>query len=184
MTQPFRDNPKLAGGLHNLNRICTMTMYILYPLFLVYLLVQRDDRFLKVLRRKVSYQPEKTLWSLWTSAGNPERYERKILSQPSCVQCRCHCHDISSYVTLDMAERPAFVCYTVRGCGKSRIRCTLYQWCDRRNCNWYSCSSCIFTLKQLFRLLIPVLSRSHTVLCLEGTVKIGEVIKADFFRNG
>lgn len=49
MTQPFRDNPKLAGGLHNLNRICTMTMYILYPLFLVYLLVQRDDRFLKVL---------------------------------------------------------------------------------------------------------------------------------------
>lgn len=38
MTQPFRDNPELAKGIHIANKICTGVMYLAYPLLLVYLL--------------------------------------------------------------------------------------------------------------------------------------------------
>ena len=37
MTQPFRDNPELAKGIHIANKICTGVMYLAYPLLLVYL---------------------------------------------------------------------------------------------------------------------------------------------------
>ena len=37
MTQPFRDNPGLAKGIHIANKLCTLTMYIAYPILLVYL---------------------------------------------------------------------------------------------------------------------------------------------------
>ena len=47
MTQPFRDNPQMAKGLHIINRICTGSMYVLYPLLLVYLLWTKDAGLLK-----------------------------------------------------------------------------------------------------------------------------------------
>ena len=47
MTQPFRDNPKMARGLHITNKICTGIMYILYPILLVYMFWQKDDALLK-----------------------------------------------------------------------------------------------------------------------------------------
>lgn len=37
MTQPFRDNPGLAKGIHIANKLCTGIMYLAYPLLLVYL---------------------------------------------------------------------------------------------------------------------------------------------------
>ena len=37
MTQPFRDNPDLAKGIHIANKLCTGVMYLAYPVLLVYL---------------------------------------------------------------------------------------------------------------------------------------------------
>ncbi len=37
MTQPFRDNPDMAKGIHIANKLCTGIMYLAYPLLLVYL---------------------------------------------------------------------------------------------------------------------------------------------------
>ena len=37
MTQPFRDNPELAKGIHIANKLCTGTMYLAYPVLLVWL---------------------------------------------------------------------------------------------------------------------------------------------------
>ena len=37
MTQPFRDNPDLAKGVHIANKLCTGLMYLAYPILLVYL---------------------------------------------------------------------------------------------------------------------------------------------------
>ncbi len=37
MTQPFRDNPELAKGIHIANKICTGVMYLAYPVLLVYM---------------------------------------------------------------------------------------------------------------------------------------------------
>jgi membrane-associated phospholipid phosphatase len=37
MTQPFRENPELAKGIHIANKMCTGVMYLAYPLLLVYL---------------------------------------------------------------------------------------------------------------------------------------------------
>lgn len=38
MTQPFRDNPGLAKGIHIANKLCTLVMYVAYPMLLVYLI--------------------------------------------------------------------------------------------------------------------------------------------------
>lgn len=37
MTQPFRDNPDMAKGIHIANKLCTGIMYLAYPVLLVYL---------------------------------------------------------------------------------------------------------------------------------------------------
>ena len=37
MTQPFRENPDLAKGIHIANKLCTGVMYLAYPILLVYL---------------------------------------------------------------------------------------------------------------------------------------------------
>ena len=37
MTQPFRENPDLAKGIHIANKLCTGVMYLAYPVLLVYL---------------------------------------------------------------------------------------------------------------------------------------------------
>lgn len=49
MTQPFRDNPRLARGIHILNKACTGLMYAAYPLLLIYMLLNRDTGFLRTL---------------------------------------------------------------------------------------------------------------------------------------
>ena len=49
MTQPFRDNPRLAWGLHMLNKTCTGLMYAAYPLLLIYMLLNSDAGFLRAL---------------------------------------------------------------------------------------------------------------------------------------
>ncbi len=38
MTQPFRDNPRMARGIHMVNKLCTGSMYLAYPLLVLYLL--------------------------------------------------------------------------------------------------------------------------------------------------
>lgn len=48
MTQPFRENSRMAQGLHNLNRIFSGIMYVLYPLLVIYLLVQKNESVIKV----------------------------------------------------------------------------------------------------------------------------------------
>lgn len=37
MTQPFRENPDLAKGIHIANKLCTGMMYLAYPVLLVWL---------------------------------------------------------------------------------------------------------------------------------------------------
>lgn len=37
MTQPFRDNPEMAKGIHIANKVCTSVMYVAYPILLVYM---------------------------------------------------------------------------------------------------------------------------------------------------
>lgn len=49
MTQPFRDNPGMARGIHIANKICTMSMYVAYPLLLIYMLVQKDNDLLRAV---------------------------------------------------------------------------------------------------------------------------------------
>lgn len=49
MTQPFRDNPKLAKCLHILNRICTGGMYLAYPLLVLYLFLTKDAMWTKAV---------------------------------------------------------------------------------------------------------------------------------------
>ena len=49
MTRPFREDPRMAKGLHNLNLICTIIMYICYPTFLLYMLVLKQEGWMKVL---------------------------------------------------------------------------------------------------------------------------------------
>lgn len=47
MTQPFRDHPEMARGIHIANKLCTLIMYAAYPLLLLYLLVQKDVMLLR-----------------------------------------------------------------------------------------------------------------------------------------
>lgn len=49
MTQPFRDNPQMAKGIHIANRLCTTVMYVAYPLLLVYLFLQKDMHLLRAV---------------------------------------------------------------------------------------------------------------------------------------
>ena len=49
ITQPFRDHPKLARGIHIANKICTLTMYVAYPLLILYMLWQKDAQAARAL---------------------------------------------------------------------------------------------------------------------------------------
>ncbi len=44
MTQPFREHPELAKGLHIMNKLCTGVMYLTYPLLLAYLFFYTELR--------------------------------------------------------------------------------------------------------------------------------------------
>lgn len=47
MTQPFRDNPKLAKSLHIANKILTGMIFAAYPLLLIWLFIRRDPGLLR-----------------------------------------------------------------------------------------------------------------------------------------
>lgn len=47
MTQPFREHPELARGLHILNKMCTGIMYAAYPVFILYLFLQKDTNLFR-----------------------------------------------------------------------------------------------------------------------------------------
>lgn len=42
MTQPFRDHPEMAKGIHIANKLCTGLMYVSYPVLVAYLFLQKD----------------------------------------------------------------------------------------------------------------------------------------------
>ena len=46
MTQPFREHPEMAKGIHIANKLCTGTMYMAYPLLLLYMFWQQDNGLL------------------------------------------------------------------------------------------------------------------------------------------
>ena len=46
MTQPFRDRPEMAKGLHIINRACMAIMYLCYPALLLYLFLNKDAALL------------------------------------------------------------------------------------------------------------------------------------------
>lgn len=50
ITEPFRKNPKLAKLLQFLNKLFTGYVYLLYPAFLLFLLLQKNTFFLSALR--------------------------------------------------------------------------------------------------------------------------------------
>lgn len=45
MTQPFRDHPEMAKGIHMVNKACTMIMYVAYPILLVYLFFHKESSY-------------------------------------------------------------------------------------------------------------------------------------------
>ena len=49
ITQPFRDNPKMARGIHMANKICTLSMYLAYPLLILYMFWVRDAYVARVI---------------------------------------------------------------------------------------------------------------------------------------
>lgn len=49
ITQPFRDRPGMAKGLHIANKLCTGMMYISYPLLLVYMFFLKDANLLRTI---------------------------------------------------------------------------------------------------------------------------------------
>lgn len=49
MTQPFRENPGMAKGIHIANKICTISMYFAYPLLILYLLVTQNENLIRAL---------------------------------------------------------------------------------------------------------------------------------------
>lgn len=49
ITQPFRDNPKMARGIHIANKICTLSMYLAYPLLILYMFWMRDAYVARVI---------------------------------------------------------------------------------------------------------------------------------------
>jgi len=46
MTQPFREHLGMAKGIHMTNKICTMSMYVAYPILLCYLFWNQDKNAL------------------------------------------------------------------------------------------------------------------------------------------
>ena len=49
ITRPFRNNPTMARGIHIANKICTLTMYLAYPLLVLYMFWQKDASVARVL---------------------------------------------------------------------------------------------------------------------------------------
>lgn len=49
ITQPFRNNPKMARGIHMANKICTLSMYLAYPLLILYMFWMRDAYVARVI---------------------------------------------------------------------------------------------------------------------------------------
>ena len=49
MTQPFRDHPNMAKGIHIANKACTLVMYVSYPCLLLYLFLLKDVLMWRVL---------------------------------------------------------------------------------------------------------------------------------------
>ena len=74
MTQPFRDHPGLARGLHMLNKLCTGTMYCAYPLLLLYMFLQKDTQLIRgILVPGISF----VLLSVFRAKFNrPRPYEK------------------------------------------------------------------------------------------------------------
>ena len=49
MTQPFRDNPQMAKGIHIANKLCTLTMYAAFPFLIGYLFLQKDVHLIRAV---------------------------------------------------------------------------------------------------------------------------------------
>lgn len=49
ITQPFRDRPEMAKGIHIANKCCTLLMYVSYPALILYLYLAGDGNFLQAL---------------------------------------------------------------------------------------------------------------------------------------
>ena len=49
ITQPFRDNPNMVRGIHMANKICTLMMYLAYPILVIYMFWQKDADVARVL---------------------------------------------------------------------------------------------------------------------------------------
>jgi len=73
MTQPFRDHPEMAKGIHIANKLCTGLMYLSYPLLIIFMILQKDMNVIRaVLVPGISF----VLLSLFRKVINrPRPYE-------------------------------------------------------------------------------------------------------------
>ena len=73
MTQPFRDHPEMAKGIHIANKLCTGLMYLSYPMLIIFMVLQRDVNVIRaVLVPGISF----VLLSLFRKVINrPRPYE-------------------------------------------------------------------------------------------------------------
>ena len=74
MTQPFRDNPDLAKGIHIANKLCTGMMYLAYPVLLVWLFFNaKYSSYLSFLRALLVPGISFILLSVFRSVVNRKR---------------------------------------------------------------------------------------------------------------
>ena len=73
MTQPFRNHPEMAKGIHIANKLCTGLMYLSYPILIIFMILQRDENVIRaVLVPGISF----VLLSLFRKVINrPRPYE-------------------------------------------------------------------------------------------------------------
>ncbi|MBQ3029639.1 MAG: phosphatase PAP2 family protein [Agathobacter sp.] len=73
MTQPFRNHPEMAKGIHIANKLCTGLMYLSYPMLIIFMVLQRDVNVIRaVLVPGISF----VLLSLFRKVINrPRPYE-------------------------------------------------------------------------------------------------------------
>ncbi|MBQ6812134.1 MAG: phosphatase PAP2 family protein [Agathobacter sp.] len=73
MTQPFRNHPEMAKGIHIANKLCTGLMYLSYPTLIIFMVLQRDVNVIRaVLVPGISF----VLLSLFRKVINrPRPYE-------------------------------------------------------------------------------------------------------------
>ena len=136
MTQPFRENPKLAKSLHMANKILTGLVFIAYPCLLLWMLWHKDPRLtnaiiypmngficVTVVRAILNFPRPYERFEM--PPANSEKHKRTFLAKQACVFRNDHC----TYIFPGQyAAGNRIACMCGRDCGDPcDFRCAQYQ---------------------------------------------------------